>query len=197
MNPVKIKITAFEPNGKQDLVKMREHASSVHLGAAVKSKGPLMVQTARQGLAHVGGTYKALLLCSTYVCESTRRARNARGVDLASSSRLNFHINLVTADLNMSGKTTVFDTGTTSNKNILPVKIIRVAKCVNADLTAAMGQEHSVTGNQGTPAFHCDSASLLFPCAPHSEEPSLGTPPGGILLRDHKQRTKNHCDHKN
>jgi hypothetical protein len=88
---------------------------------------------------------------------------------------LNFHINLVTADLNMSGKTTVFDTGTTSNVNILPMKIQLVAKCVNTDLTAAMGQEHSVTGNQGTPAFHCDSASLLFPCAPHSEEPSLPT----------------------
>lgn len=171
---MKNEIATFDTDEKQDLGKMCELASSVHLGAAGKSKGPLIVQTARQGLAHVGVTYKALLLCYTYVCESTRRARNARGVDLTSSSKFNFHINLVTADLNMSGKTSVLNSNTTSNNNILPMKSKHVAKCVYSDFSAAMGQEHNLTGNQATPAFHCDVASLLY-CAPHSEEISLGT----------------------
>ena len=149
---------------------MSEHASAVHLGAAVKSKRPLIDQTARQGLVHIGGTYKATLLCSTYVYESIAHARNAPGVDLASSSRLNFDINLVTADLTMSGTAIASNSITTSNNKILPPVSNPMAKCPNTDFAAAMGQEHSVTGDQGTPAFHADVLR------PQHEERPLPTP---------------------
>jgi len=135
---------------------MSDHASAVHLEDAVKSKRPLIDQTARQGLVHIGVTYKATLLCYTYVYESIAHARNAPGVDLASSSRLNFDINLVTADLTMSGTTTATNSITTSNNKILPSVSNPWAKCLNTDFTAAMGQEHSVTGDQGTIGFHPD-----------------------------------------